>query len=239
MMKMRTYTGGLITPLSPRAEDIRIEDIAHALACTARFCGHTHEPYSVAQHSVMIAESSVPFSVPGRLAALLHDASEAYICDMPRPVKRAAEMAGYIEIEQRILDAVAERFNISGCGQPWPCDEDAELLNRADSAMLRAEQRDLVKGSESWREGDCLYPPTIRVWPWWEAEIRFLQCYADLTGLAFEPPRFAARATLSVTYETLRTLLLDNARLRASTDALVARNNELLARERAELEVAR
>ena len=77
---LRTYTGGKFHPLDPRAEDVRIEDIAHGLACAARFAGQTHEPYSVAQHSVMIAEALGRDGADSQtqVFGLLHDASEAY-----------------------------------------------------------------------------------------------------------------------------------------------------------------
>ncbi len=82
----RTFTGQLFTYCPVRQESIRIQDIAHALSNICRFNGHTKEFYSVAQHSMLVA-----FQMPGtpeeKLAALLHDAAEAYVCDIPSPMK--------------------------------------------------------------------------------------------------------------------------------------------------------
>jgi len=84
------FSGGTFDILNPRAEDVRIEDIAHALSQQCRFTGHTKTFYSVAQHSVL---ASTLVAAPDELWALLHDASEAYMGDMNRPLKHAPEMS--------------------------------------------------------------------------------------------------------------------------------------------------
>src|SRR3990167_2984266 len=94
---IQTASGIAFWPLRPRIEDVRIEDIAHALAAVNRFNGHTRVPWSVAEHSLQLTYELVRVGSPREtcLYGLLHDASEAYLCDMPRPLKRAAVMAGY------------------------------------------------------------------------------------------------------------------------------------------------
>lgn len=104
---MQTASGGQFWPLDPQPEDISIEDIAHALSMICRFGGHCLRFYSVAEHSVLLARIAEPRD---RLWALLHDAPEAYILDMVRPLKNY--MPGYAEHEARIERAVAWRFGL-------------------------------------------------------------------------------------------------------------------------------
>lgn len=101
-------------PFDPRPEDIDIDDIAHALSHVCRFGGHVRRFYSVAEHSVLVARC-VPKIVG--LAALLHDAAEAYLGDIPRPIKHSPEMDGWRKAEARVERAIAARFSIG-----WPMD---------------------------------------------------------------------------------------------------------------------
>lgn len=130
---IQLYSGKRFWPLDPRAEDIEIEDIAHALSNICRFTGHVREFYSVAQHSVFVS-----FRVPeaDALWGLLHDASEAYVCDIARPVKRQPELAAYRAAEKRIMDAVCERFGLSKIEPPG--------VKVADQRALYTEARDLL-----------------------------------------------------------------------------------------------
>ena len=89
---MVTYTGKEFYPLDPNPADIDIKDIAHALSNCCRFAGHIKSFYSVAQHSVIVSELCEPENA---LAGLLHDASEAYLSDIARPVKYTEQMEGY------------------------------------------------------------------------------------------------------------------------------------------------
>src|ERR1700724_2684254 len=89
----QTFTGRRFYPLSPRVEDVCIEDIAHALSNICRYGGHCREFYSVAQHCNMVSDWMPEFKLEG----LLHDSPEAYIGDMVRPVKHSAEMKAFRE----------------------------------------------------------------------------------------------------------------------------------------------
>jgi hypothetical protein len=135
---IRTYTGEIFDVLHPKPEQIHIEDIAHALSNLCRFGGHTSQFYSVAQHSVIMAGlNDVPDEY--KLTALLHDASEAYVVDMPSPIKQL--LPKYIDIESDIQLCIARRF---GLDYPWH-----EVIDRADLIMLRKEmilQFDLRNG---------------------------------------------------------------------------------------------
>lgn len=104
-----TYTGRQFWPLTPRAEDVDIEDIAHALSQQCRFSGHVRRFYSVAQHCVEVSKRCAPEDA---LWGLLHDAAEAYLTDLSRPVKHAPEMEPYRDAEDKIQRAVCERFGL-------------------------------------------------------------------------------------------------------------------------------
>lgn len=170
---LRTYNGGKFWPLDPEPADIDIVDIAHALALTNRFNGHTREPYSVAQHSVLVHDAIYLGDGPQmRLTALLHDAAEAYI--MVRPLKHAPGIAGYRLIDDQITAAIMGRY--SGI---WPL---PEAVKAADEIALRTEQRDLVNGAEGWKDGPTLMR-TITPWRWVDAEAAFLRAFAALADV--------------------------------------------------------
>ena len=109
---IQTYTGRKFFPVAPRAEDIEILDVAHALSMLCRYTGHTKQFYSVAQHSVLVSRI-----VPPQDAAwgLLHDASEAYLCDVARPIKP------YRLLEQRLMVQVAGRFDLTYAEPDFNC----------------------------------------------------------------------------------------------------------------------
>src|SRR3954465_12827051 len=104
---MVTYLGNRIDPTKLSPEDIDIEDVAHSLSQICRFAGHTRTHYSVAQHSVLL---SLLDDLPWHLqkAALLHDASEAYMGDVPRPIKQI--LSGYKEVEDKIQSVIGVHF---------------------------------------------------------------------------------------------------------------------------------
>ena len=105
-----TYTKKHFTPLTPVADNIDIRDIAHALSLMVRANGHFPEFYSVAQHSIHCAREAIARKADPRMAilCLLHDASEAYIADITRPLKRNLEE--YREAEYRLQTAIYEKF---------------------------------------------------------------------------------------------------------------------------------
>lgn len=102
---IRTFTGKYVNVFNVDPDQICIEDIAHALSMQCRFGGHLPVYYSVAQHSILVCES---LSRPQKLAGLLHDASEAYLLDIPRPIKGG--LANYKEIEHNLMKAIAGKF---------------------------------------------------------------------------------------------------------------------------------
>ena len=141
---LQTFTGRQFYPGDPRLEDIVLEDIAHALSLSCRFGGHCRAFYSVAQHSVLVSRICPPAVARW---ALLHDGSEAYLCDIPRPVKQLGAMRPYRELERVIQQLVYDRF---GLGGPEP-----RAVKIADHQALATEHRALfdVPIVEGWFAG--------------------------------------------------------------------------------------
>lgn len=133
---MKTYTGRIVNPLDLRPQDIDIVDIAHALSNICRFGGHVRSFYSVAEHSIWVAELVKRYAPHLELHALLHDASEAYLCDFPRPLKYLPEFEIYRVKEKVTQDAIQAHFGLPEGILPEVKD--------ADNAMLVREGIDLM-----------------------------------------------------------------------------------------------
>ena len=178
---IQTYNGRQVFPLSPDPEQIDIHDIAHALANLCRFTGHTRRFYSVAQHSVLVArECATEFQAWG----LLHDAAEAYINDIARPIKERTcieTLSGAIrwidEIEHGVAGAIARRFNL-----PWPmADECLAAVKHVDTRLLLTEKRDLMSAEPAeWTVTGEPFDWHIDPWSPERAEREFLRAALDL-----------------------------------------------------------
>jgi len=194
MSWIQTYTGRRIYPLEPAASVIDIGDIAHALAMKCRFTGHTRWFYSVAQHSLLVEELVRESTQDPEILswALLHDAAEAYLPDVARPIKGSAgfllpvrrdgldvyRFHEFREIEGWLIEAIAIRFGLS---LPVPA-----LIKDADIQLLVDEGECLLGGTHKWNiewtdgrkvrprisEIDCLDPLA--------AEVRFLERWGEL-----------------------------------------------------------
>ena len=110
MSSIKTYTGVLFDPVKPNPDLIDIVDIAHALSMLCRANGHFKTFYSVGHHSIncMKEAKARGYSEKVQLACLLHDASEAYLSDVTRPVKK--ELPKYLEIEKPLQDAIWKKY---------------------------------------------------------------------------------------------------------------------------------
>lgn len=132
---IQTYTGKAFYPLDPLPSEVCLYDIAHALSHLCRYGGHVRRFYSVAEHSVLMAAW---FLRQGErdLAkwALMHDAAEAYLVDVPRPIKAA--LPEYRNIEAAIMRAVCSRFGL-------PVEEPPQV-KEADTRILTDEARALM-----------------------------------------------------------------------------------------------
>lgn len=169
---IQTYTGKAFYPLDPRVEDVEILDIAHALSNSCRFTGHCREFYSVAQHSVFVS-----FRVPeaDALWGLLHDASEAYLCDVAKPVKKQGAMLEYRRAEARVMDVVCDRFGLSRVEPP--------SVKLVDQRALATEARDLMNiADRRWEQRAEPYEERIGSLPPAAAKRMFLARFAALTG---------------------------------------------------------
>ena len=177
---IQTYTGKRFNPCCIVPErDIAIEDIAHALALTNRFTGHTPRPYSVAQHSVLVSSLCPP---PFKLWGLLHDAPEAYFADISRPVKMYLNSIcdGAIKtMEDYIAKAVCDRFHL--------CYDEPANVKEADNIALANEAYSFFGETElykSWHHrfenGYRNLGYRISPMSWELAEERFLECFDEL-----------------------------------------------------------
>lgn len=163
---MQTANGGQFWPVDPRPEEIEIEVIAHALSLQCRYAGHCLRFYSVAEHCVHLARF---VNQPYKMWALLHDASEAYLVDVPRPLK--PHLPGYYEAEERVMDAVIVAFNL-------PAKMPAEV-KEADTRILVDERaQNMVQTDKPW-VCDGLEPIGVKLqfWDPAKAEIYFLDAY--------------------------------------------------------------
>jgi hypothetical protein len=164
-----TYSGRVYHPLRPRAEEVVIEDIANALAKLCRFGGHTRTHYSVAEHCVHVSHL-VPHQYA--LQALLHDATEAYVVDVPTPVKMALGSV-YSEIEHANWVAIAQALDVPVHMDP--------CVKEADRAMLAAERDQLLPaGGPDW--GILVKAPDVAIygWDWQRARDEFMRRYDQL-----------------------------------------------------------
>lgn len=167
---MQCFSGGQFWPLDPRAEEIHIADIAHALSMQCRYAGHCLRFYSVAEHSVKLSHVVSPENA---LWALLHDASEAYLVDVPRPVK--PYLTGYKDAEARVMAAVCERFGL-------PLDMPAEV-HAADNAIIGDERANMAPCAAEWYATGPGLGVTLNYWSPEVAERMFLARFNALQNM--------------------------------------------------------
>ena len=168
---METYGGKAVNPFHVRKEDIDIVAIAHSLSLICRYNGHCKVFYSVAEHSVRVSDIVEP---EYRLAALLHDAAEAYWGDVIRPLKYNLPVIQ--EEEEKVLKVVMNRFDVDYSK------EVREAVKEADNIVGATEGRDLMYHVETW--GKLPPPLAKRIVPVNStlAEIMFYNCFNEYKG---------------------------------------------------------
>lgn len=183
-----TFTGRRFYAFDARVEDIDIKDIAHSLALQTRWNGHCQTFYSVASHSLACARAAekVPSSLDIVAWALMHDAAEAYIGDIIRPIKRSLRVGddSFTDaVEMPLLKLIAEKFNL-----PWPI---PEMVFEIDNRMLVTEALYLTNygKADHW----------VTEKPW--ADIK---PYAGAHALLYQEPRAAEEAFLARAREYLK-----------------------------------
>lgn len=167
---MQTYTGRAFYPMAPAVEDIDPVDIAHALSLLCRYGGHVQTFYSVAEHCVLMSYAVAPKNA---LWALLHDATEAYMGDLIRPLKHA--MPEYRVAENRLMGVICDRF-----GLDWTCPAEVKA---ADNRILRDERDALLTDPPlPWKSIEDVPRLGVRVEGWLpvEAEKRYLSRLHEL-----------------------------------------------------------
>lgn len=170
---MQTFTGRSFFPLDPQPDDVDPSDVAHALSLICRYGGHVRRFYSVAEHCVLMSRV-VPEHVA--LTALLHDAAEAYVGDMVRPLKY--QLPAYQSAEAEVLRAIAVRFDAPALARP----ELPALVKEADNRILLDERAALLgTPPQPWAVED-LQPLGVDIQGWSpeRAEQEYLQRLAEL-----------------------------------------------------------
>jgi uncharacterized protein len=167
---IQTYSGRRFNPTNPNSEAIVIQDVAHALSMQCRFSGHCSKFYSVAQHSVLVSHVC---NFEDALWGLMHDASEAYLIDVPRPLKHSGKFQDYINFETVMQQAICKRFGLN--------DQEPASVKRADKILLATEARDLMSPlHHDWRQPAEPLPFIIEAWGPERAEREFLHRYSIL-----------------------------------------------------------
>ena len=171
MSEIMTCSKKMFDPVHPKAELIDVADIAHALSMLCRANGHFHTFHSVGQHCINCAREAkargyTPFV---QLACLLHDASEAYLSDVTRPVK--AELPKYLEIEEPLQNCIWEKF----LGRALS-DEEYRQVFEVDDHILAHEFINLM--------GEAIFDPTPEIFSTPEFSFTgFKQCEEEYLSL--------------------------------------------------------
>lgn len=167
---MQTFTGKAFYPLDVHEDDIDILDIAHSLALQCRYNGHVDKHYSVAEHCVLLSHIVAPEKA---LWALLHDAPEAYIGDMVRPLKK--HMPDFMAADDRITAVIALKYGLDGTVIP------ADVT--AMDIQICLNERNALLGTPpmEWAiDGDPIPNVTIHAWDWQMAELQYLERFHEL-----------------------------------------------------------
>lgn len=134
MTYVRGYGGQYMDYRNPEKYHFRTTEFAHALSKLCRFTGNVYRHYSVAQHSVLVSYL-VGDDRDTKLKALLHDAAEMFIGDLPGPLKYIVQ-GEYMKVERRIETAIYKQFGI--------LDVPDAPIKKADQYILSVERRDLI-----------------------------------------------------------------------------------------------
>lgn len=172
---LKTYMGKKVDPLQVKAEDITLEDIAHALSLMCRGNGQVVHFYSVGQHCINCAKEAEARGWCKRLqlGCLLHDAAEAYMSDLITPIK--IHMPQYYEIEERFLDVVYEKFGLADLSK-----EEWDMIMEVDRALLIYDLVELLKEPVPEEGYRVVRIPDIEFRPFEEVEEEYIKIAKSL-----------------------------------------------------------
>jgi uncharacterized protein len=173
---LQTVSGRFVNPFEPDPAQLDLEDIARALGNLCRFGGHSRSFYSVAQHSVIVSElvEERGGDAEDVFAALMHDAAEAYLGDMPHPIKHRSPLGTAFKVaEERLEEVIRARFAIKA---------DVPEIKRADRALLATERRHFSAENWHWPELEGIEPLELELEAWSpdEAARAFARRFAEL-----------------------------------------------------------
>jgi len=171
-----TFSGVQFTPLTPNPTQLDIKDIAHSLSLMCRGNGHIIHFYSVLQHCVNCAHEAAARGLSARiqLACLLHDASEAYLSDITRPVKR--HLPKYVEIEDNLQNVIYTHF----LGSPLSAQEGA-TVKQIDDDMLVYEFKHLMKREVFDSQLALISTPNLAFTAFADIESEFLKLFKAIS----------------------------------------------------------
>lgn len=169
---IRTYTGKKFYPMDPQPEAIDIKDIAHALSLVCRGNGHVKTFFSVAQHCINCAMEAEARGLSQRvvLGCLIHDASEAYMSDVPRPFKQF--LGEYLAQEEKLLEVVYSKFLGSSLTE-----EEKRIIKQIDDDMLYYDLRELLEEPQEGTAPELKIQLDYTAAPFEEVEQRYLEFY--------------------------------------------------------------
>ena len=172
MSYITTYTGKHFDPTAPDARLFDVRDIAHALSLTCRGNGHVKTFFSVGQHCINCALEAELRGFPTRvvLACLLHDASEAYMSDVPRPFKQA--LPSYVEAEEKLLEMIYEKFLGSSLSE-----EEQKLVKIIDDDLLYYDLKVLLGETPAGEAPNLKIELDYTVQPFEKVEAQYLKLY--------------------------------------------------------------
>lgn len=179
---MQTLTGRMFFPLDPRQDEIDVRDIARGLAMRCRYSGQITEFYSVAEHSVIVSYAVANEDPSAAREALLHDATEAYLGDMIRPLK--SSMPTFCAAEDQLEAVIFARFGV----EPTP--ETRAVVKRADNRILIDERQVRTQAPAKWHGLDGLEALGVQIHAlhWQEAEHLWMQRFVELFPEEFKAP---------------------------------------------------
>lgn len=174
---IETRTGAKFWFSNPRSSDVMLEDVASALSKLCRYNGHVVDFYSVAEHACIMSDwvAAETWATPlDALIALHHDDAEAYISDVPRPLKH--QLSRYKEIEAAVEEAVFSKLGLPSTLPSW--------LKVIDTRIIRDERAQAMSDSANAWFTDSLEPlgVTLKFWGWKQARDEFLSRHEALVG---------------------------------------------------------